>query len=349
VWTAEGITINGEPSGEVVDAEFVSADRGYLLAADCHLDWCTLTFGATEDGGRTWLTSPAPGDFAKVRPDAVPALVTLGNQVTVTSNTSRRESLVRDVSDDGGSHWTEERGTWEGALPVVELPVHARPVAVLGDHGCAGEVYVWVPRPSTRTDAAAGLDVLANQPPINVCWAASTPAPDGAWWVAGVEGGTQPGQGRAAVAVSRDNGRTWTPTVLDQPGASGARVATLGRLVYVATLAARGSTDANRDALTAVYASDDLGRSFTRHTHTGAPSTLAGDLVPLLDGRLLLVDANGQWYVSGNAGTSWLAAVGLHPTGRVARTAAGYVAYKLTKVYTAFSVDGSTWRKLSVV
>jgi hypothetical protein len=150
--------------------------------------------------------------------------------------------------------------------------------------------------------------------------------------------------------VSRDNGRSWTPTVfVDQPGASGARVATLGRLVYVATLAWRSATDANRDALTAVYASDDLGRSFSRHTHTGAPGTLAGDLVPLLDGRLLLVDANGQWYVSANAGTTWRAAVGLHPTGRVARTAAGYVAYKLTKAYTAFSVDGSTWRKLSVI
>jgi len=44
---------------------------------------------------------------------------------------------------------------------------------------------------------------------------------------------------------------------------------------------------------------------------------------------------------------TWVNAVGLHQTARLARTAAGYVAYNMTKIYTAFSVDGSTWRKIN--
>ena len=75
--------------------------------------------------------------------------------------------------------------------------------------------------------------------------------------------------------------------------------------------------------------------------------TVGGDLVPLLDGRLLLVDGDaGNWLTSTDRGVTWQRVPGLHPTKRLARTQTGWVAYGMSTIYTAYSVDGTTWQKL---
>jgi hypothetical protein len=108
-------------------------------------------------------------------------------------------------------------------------------------------------------------------------------------------------------------------------------------------------------ALLAILHSTDSGGSFTltRTRGTAEPATLAGEAVPLLDGRLLVTTTAREWYVSDDAGATFAEARGGLPVvGPLRRTWAGYVAYDLfggePAGWAAFSSDGSTWRKLHI-
>ena len=308
IYSVDGITINGLPAlpaelpGNVVDVEFVDAERGYLLTAACD-GGCKYTFASTTDGGRAWKVAPLPGGLGS----APPLLVPLGDHAVVVPTPTGADQ----------------------AEPATELPGFAR-LQLVPPGACGGTVDAWVP----RGDGAA-LVAPVRQPDLTVCWTSPVRAGDGAWWVGGVQNGA------AAVAVSRDGGRTWTTTRLGDTGA-GARVAMLGQDVYATVLGPS-------DELLAVYHSGDGGRTFNGITHRGMPAKIGGELVPLYDGRLLLVNGDGMggWFLSRDKGATWTAAAGLHPTERIARTSGGYVAYKMTTIYTAFSVDGSTWRKVN--
>src|SRR6266508_3237431 len=99
----------------------------------------------------------------------------------------------------------------------------------------------------------------------------------------------------------------------------------------------------------AIEHSTDGGRTFQRTFHGGVPGTVAGDLVPLADDRLLLAGSDHHWYVSADHGASFRDAPDLLPVNRIARTQAGYVAYDLLGGgWCAFSVDGVSWVKLNV-
>lgn len=343
-WTGAGITISGasgtakELPGDVVDVEFVDQGRGYLLTAACAgAAKCAVRFAATEDGGRSWTLRDHPGQDRTAPESALPLLLTLGDQVIIADRPTPSAEQRRYTSTDGGRTWSRS----ERAVPAANAgtgawPAGARPwvVADAGGNGC-GSVYAWT---------SGGL-VPTHQPGLSTCWAATVPDAAGGWWV----GGLSTGAAEPAVAVTRDGGLTWqTHVFADEPaGATGARVALLGSHVSVVTLGAR----------LAVYTSVDLGRTFgAGTTHSGAPGTLAGDPVPLLDGRLLVLtgespgDTNrGRWYVTADGGSTWENAGGLHDCARLARTPAGYVAYRLSGNYTAFSADGSAWRKLNAV
>jgi len=92
----------------------------------------------------------------------------------------------------------------------------------------------------------------------------------------------------------------------------------------------------------AVYRSVD-GGPFTLFAER--PGTVAGEVVPLLDGRLLV--AGPDWYV----GTSTLARAGgsLPWVGEIQRTPGGWVAYDLFSAdWAAVSRDGTEWQKVNV-
>src|SRR5690606_35899421 len=95
--------------------------------------------------------------------------------------------------------------------------------------GCAGAVVeVWRAGYGYRGD-------LANPPPLDVCWVAARRSADGGWWV----GGSDPGTGRPAVAVTRDGGANWTVTDFDTPGDL-VRVGMLGGHTYAVVVARDG-------------------------------------------------------------------------------------------------------------
>lgn len=254
---------------------------------------------------------------------------------------------------DGGHSWATT------ALPPIEsdpdLLVFPDGRLAIGGHVSADEGRTWQPAPGrTGQPAAAGpgqilrlreavevwdsgygySGTLATQPGLTVHWLASTATAGGDWWAAGQL------NGQAAVAVTRDDGRNWKVTPLGVTGQI-AQVTTLGTHVYAAVLDANGLVQA-------IFYSVDSGIAF-RQTSAGGGS-VAGDLVPLLDGRLLVAGTDRRWYVSGDDGRTFTRAEGTLPAvGRLARTPAGYVAYDLFNAgWAAFSTDGSTWRKLQI-
>lgn len=328
-----GLTVNGlvtgqritELPGDVRDVEFVDPDRGWVLAGECPkgAGTCRLTLAGTEDGGLTWRVAPiSTGPTGGDPPD----LVTLGPDTLVLHWPAGPSSL----STDGGATWRAAPAA-SGPAPTT-IGVHDRLLLRRGGSGCAGSVVeLWQ---AGRGNAGP----VASPPPLDVCWVGTVRSAEGGWWV----GGTLPG-GRAAAAVSYDGGARWQRYEFDGEAGS-ARVATLGAQAYAAVVDATG-------ALRGIYHSTGRGSQFARTWRGGGePYTLGGELVPLLDGRLLVTDGTDRWFVSATGGQSFTRAAGLPSrVGRLARTQAGYVVYNVVADgWTAFSADGATWRKLHV-
>ncbi|MER7275283.1 sialidase family protein [Dactylosporangium sp. NPDC000244] len=319
VWSADGITITGLPHlpadlpGTVRDAEFLDADHGFLLTADGSGTWISRT----ADGGRSWSTvrSPIAGR---------PELITIpGGAVLVGPGPAHPRAATSD-----GVQWNTDNAP---VGPAAPLTGNSRLIALAGDACGAPTGSI------TKTDLAP----VPQQPPLAVCWRSRVQAGDGSWWVGG-----RAADGSPAVAVSRDGGVSWEPHVFPGfPANASARAAMLGRTVFAAIVAPQEAA-ATPERLLAVATSTDGGASFEAPHPTAGQATIGGDLVPLSDGRLLIVDGYGHWLVSEDGGASWVRLEGLHQTMRLARTEAGYVAYQMTTIYTAFSVDGVTWQKL---
>ncbi|BCB85312.1 hypothetical protein Psuf_026250 [Phytohabitans suffuscus] len=227
------------------------------------------------------------------------------------------------VTSDGGRTW---QATSRPDAPATSVATGQ--LLRLG----GGAVEVWSSVYGNRGE-------LVQQPPgMTVDWVAGAPSATGAWWV----GGTR--DGRPAVAVTRDGGSSWQVHPLDATGRT-AQVSVLGEHVYATVLGADR-------AISAVFLSTDSGQTFTRTTSgpVATPDGLAGEAVPLLDGRLLVTGTDGKWYVSADDGRTFHQADGTLPqVGPIFRTPAGYIVRDLFgSGWAAFSADGSTWRKLQV-
>jgi photosystem II stability/assembly factor-like uncharacterized protein len=229
------------------------------------------------------------------------------------------------LSSDGGRSWR----------PAPTRGAQAAGRGELLRLGPGNSVQIWSPEHGLRGNV---------HPPITVSWVAARPTADGVWWVGGT---TNDGSDRPALASSRDGGLTWRPVPLAAPSGQ-AQVSVLGRHAYAVVLGAERT-------IRAVLHSTDSGRTFTltRTGGTAEPATLAGEAVPLLDGRLLVTTSAQKWYVSDDDGATFVEANGgLPAVGPLQRTWAGYVAYDLfggePAGWAAFSSDGSTWRKLHI-
>lgn len=327
VFAASGLTLNGIPDpaaaldlpGVVTDVEFADPEHGYAVSSCAPASGpCRPGFARTADGGRSWTIGDLPGPAGDAE---IPELVVFG-----AGRVLLRAGDRAYVSSDHGRGW---RPASVANDPVTAAGDGDVLRAGAGTSGCrGGRVEVW-------TSRAGPHGPLATQPGIDVC---SVVTATGRTWWAG--GGTA--HGRAAVAVTRDGGRTWQRSVFDVAGS--ARVAALGRHVYALV------TDAGQNPV-AVFHSTDQGRTFGQSGGAAAlRSKVVGQLVPLLDGRLLIAGAGGGWLVSADDGATFERAVGNLPAvGGLARTRAGYVAYDLFGGgWVAFSADGSTWHKLEL-
>jgi photosystem II stability/assembly factor-like uncharacterized protein len=329
VYTGAGITINGltEPGvayvpGAIADVEFVDPDHGYVLTLCPATAPCPATVARTADGGLTWQYASLPADSAG-RPGLGLAAVADGRLLVTGDGPTY-------VSTDHGHSW-RAIGSGDGTGPVT--PTTGDSLRAGPGGGCGYAVELWrpdLPRAGTTP----------SQPDLDVCWVATAASPDGAWWAGGFH------SGRPAVAVTRDLGTTWRTVTLPEapsPAAGTVEVASLGSHAYAVVL------DADR-TVRALYHAADGGRTFRRVGAQGGPERLAGAMVPLLDGRLLVTGTDQRWYVSSDDGATFAPAGGSLPdVGRLARTTAGYVAYDLFGTgWAAYSADGATWRKLQI-
>ncbi|GIF53835.1 hypothetical protein DFJ67_2953 [Asanoa ferruginea] len=327
VYEAGGIKIVGllpQPvyvlGGDNPDVEFTDRTHG-LAATACAQDCPPLA--RTDDGGLKWgPAAPSPVGGGSADLIAFPG--------------------GRWLLKGGDSYWSSADGTnWKPVTPPAATSRAAiGPGELLRYDPVAAAVTVLSPEEGP-------LGPLTAQPELTIRSVIPPPAADGAWWIGGVV------DGRPAVAVSRDSGRSWSVTPL--PATAGdvytVTTGTLGTEVYAVARGEKGE-------LRAVYHSTDSGRDFTSNDLTGAaaahkaPATVSGDPVPLLDGRLLVIEQGGapsSWWVSDDGGASFSPVAGLPAVGFIRQTYAGYVAYQLfDSSWMAFSPDGSTWQKLQV-
>ncbi|GAA1884812.1 hypothetical protein [Asanoa iriomotensis] len=332
VYRGGGIEIIGlsptkvhEIDGDIADVEFTDPAHGIAMAG-CDRD-CPPP-ASTEDGGLSWHT--------------VPMSPSGGDGPTDVTAFPGGHWLLRG----GGSQWSSFSGVgWEASTPPAPTAQeNIGPGQLPGIERAGGDLVV-------RSWDQGTLGPLVEQPDLAVRWVAPAPAGDGSWWVGGLSGTTP------AVAVSHDAGRDWTTTVLDPPVGEVAdvRIGTLGSEVYALATGQVGE-------LLGVYHSADGGRTFTATylSAGGGPGPddkvpgggVAGDPVPLLDGRLLVVERDGRqssWWVSTDAGRTFSPVPGLPAAGSIRRTYAGYVVYGLFQSsWAAFSTDGSNWQKLQL-
>ncbi|MGQ0837786.1 WD40/YVTN/BNR-like repeat-containing protein [Actinokineospora sp.] len=273
-----------------------SGRRAYVVHARCQARGCTQELRVSEDG-RTWTTRALPvseipypdGLTAEVRP--------LGpNRVVVDSLTVDTERS-RWHSGDGGRTWTRIAAEVTGVIDHV-------PAGTLVEARCLGQEQQDCPRRVVATVPDTGeRRELATQPPFEVVSVDPVPAGDGNWWVSGLV----PGTDRWLVAVTRDQGRTWSaaplPAVDGQVG--GVTVAGWGPVMYAV---AQGMLLGERSGLQAVFESTDGGGSW-RRTWSGdgvrSPRTLAGTMIARRDGGLLAVSREGQQFRSGDGGRTF--------------------------------------------
>ncbi|WP_033343718.1 WD40/YVTN/BNR-like repeat-containing protein [Catenuloplanes japonicus] len=321
--TTDGISLIGltagaeveELPGRIGQVAFVDASTGYVLN-DCAGDkTCVRMLARTTDGGRRWETSPVGTEQEITELNAF-----AGGSVVLTTTGG---SLV---SQDSGRTWSpgSDEGASTDALPDGDVMCR-RPV----ENGAFKTAAL-----STGGRAVA----LATQPELDVRWVAPAATVSHAWWVAGIDH-----YGRPAVAVTRDSGQNWQLESFDVDGVTGISVAVRDRDVY-AILTGDG------DALKAIYHSDD-GATFHPTRAAGSdlkPGSVAGEAVPLPDGRLLVASGGATWWVSADHGATFEKLTGAMPSvGELRRTAAGWVADNLYGTgYVAFSTDGATWQKL---
>jgi hypothetical protein len=345
VYADAGITINGlvetdvpRLPGVITDVEFVDPEHGYLLSGCLTGNPCPVTAASTADGGATWRQVALPADTAGW-PRA--ELLAFPDGTLAAHPGSTEDGYA---SADGGRTW------FPAPAPEPNLPgIPADPDDLLGlrpgGQRCAGTVEVW--QPDRLRAKQPARRPLVRQPDFGVCWVAPTATADGAWWVGGVR------DGAATVAVTRDGGTSWRPITLipvaelpDDEVAS-VEVTSLGSHVYASVL--------GRDrAVWTIFHSADGGQTFDQTldpwSDVGAVGGPPGELVPLLDGRLLATGTDQRWRVSADDGRTFTRAEGSLPAvGRLARTLAGYVAYDLFgSGWAAYSPDGATWRKLQI-
>ena len=333
-WRGGGLTVLAltaqvlDLPGDLYDIQFADRRTGYALSRACvNGDRCELGFARTTDGGATWSSDVGP-PVATVAREAVPQLVTVADSGVVFVTGDQSWFLATR-----STAWLPSPGPRNNPTISV-LPPDGRlwrPQAQSGR--CSiGPVEAWLPDGARRR--------LANQPAMEVCGVAPARTGDGAWWVGGrittVDGTV------AAVGVTRDNGRTWTVTPL--PDATGyAQVSTLGSEVYAAVV-----TPVTPEQLVEVRA---MFRSVNRspfRPYGRSLGAISGDVVPLLDGRL--VAAGGGWLVAAGRDAPLTPAGGSLPwVGRLARTPGFWVSYDLFRNgWAAVSVDGEVWQKINL-
>lgn len=328
--------------------EFVTPERGYAIESNClwydsDREDCRYDLLATTDGGRSWEAHPLPPAADGKIYTRLRGWYAIGEDNVVVDRTTLDDRHERILSVDGGRTWS-----------VVEEPTGAAPSPEISAAG--GLVGDCPPTeehcPKVATILPDGrTSPLVTQPPLTHPVPSYYPTTEGTWWVHGRD----PATGELALAVSQNDGRTWTARTLglpvDDEWAGYVSVAEYDGTLYTAVSEYRLSSP---NLLTAMFLSTDGGATWTRtreYADDERPRSLAGELVVTPSGELLVdsVPDDRKTYATTDGGVTFTEAKHQF-TGIVYRVQAGYVEVPWRPVKTghAFSPDGVGWRPFTV-
>jgi photosystem II stability/assembly factor-like uncharacterized protein len=317
--------------------DFADADHGYALATHCpkNRQGCSFTMYVTTDGGRNWQPRklPAPPN-PKTSYFAATMYVLDPDQIAIDRpGGSPMRPMSRVYSPDAGRSWQViDRWAIERFEPVATGGLltgacFAQPLAAVGCEGLA-----------TIQPGSGKTVPIPTQPRLYLQCVGSEATADGRLWTVGRDRST----GAWSVAVSDDDGRTWTTSelaVVGVPAADGWSLVERNGVMYVTANDSR--------SLLGVWRSTDDGQSWTRTWSMSEKTSLpaiVGSPIAAGDGSLILSDAK-LTYVSTDQGRTfrW---TGDNPGGTVTWTRAGYLRANGDEY--ALSKDGLTWRTFTI-
>ncbi|MGW0119096.1 exo-alpha-sialidase [Streptomyces sp. NPDC003327] len=325
---------------------FAPDGSGFALLADCvtadgspELGFCRQHVAVRDAGAEEWVVrrSPLPRVTA---PDGVSAhLRALGPGRALIEDGGGDRPERAWFTRDGGRGWRAVDRRPAGRVPAIPAGAVlttfcAAPVGAGPDTCVRERLAVISPEDGRRHELVAAPPLGAHPVP------AEQPEPDGSWWVSG----TDPRSGRAAVAVSRDAGRSWTVTPLPSPTGAPVRyaVVAVGRdAVYAAEMGELTGGEPVKNPLRALHRSLDGGRTWQRTWTTGEvrePRSLLGMPVPGPGGRVEIGAERGG-RVSLDGGRTFTGPGGSHHT---RRTPVGLLRETSSCTY-ALTSDGVRW------
>jgi hypothetical protein len=340
------------PSGpHLVDIAFADAAHGYAIRATCATGSpCSEELLATDDGEH-WRNSPLrrPKEAATW---GVGTLRTLGPEEIVLdwpmSGDGESARVVRLHSIDGGRSWRTVPVPSVVTDTVAAIPAGASLVSacakVVGGGEKCGERGFAVLLPGSAASAR-----LANQPPLTAMAAGDVQTADGWWWVVGRD----PTTNNWGLAVSHDDGRSWTTTVLDwreTVDQSGWSVVSANGTFYASAI---GPAPNASNSLVSVLRSTDSGRTWQRTWKPGAdkgPGRVYQDPVAGTDGTLTVNEITNDkvTYSSDDGGRTFSEVPRSHPDfafwSRI-----GYISATVSSRGTVeISADGVHWRTMKI-
>ncbi|MFD5766629.1 WD40/YVTN/BNR-like repeat-containing protein [Streptomyces sp. NPDC127049] len=280
--------------GRVADVGLAADGSGFALLAECFSDparpengFCRQRVAVLDRGAGHWRLGTSPLPELRGDEGVSAQLRVLGSGRALVEDGGGEEPLRGWFTADGGRNWRSVDQRPAGRTP--EIPAGAvLTTECATDPGAAPEecererLVVVSPRDGRRR-------ALVTQPPLGAHpWPADMAEPDGSWWVSGVE----PLTGRAAVAVSRDAGRSWSLSRPSSPTEAPGRyigVVVGPDSVYAAEMGELKGGEPVKNPLRALHRSRDGGRTWQRVWTTGAvtePRSLLGVPVPGPDGRV---------------------------------------------------------------
>lgn len=292
---------------------FASDDSGFALLASCVRDerapengFCRQHVAVLDRGAKSWVLRTSPLPETRGTEGISSNLLALGPGRALVEEGGTGQRSRTWFTRDGGRSWRVGDLRTVGTAP--EIPPGAvltyecaEPVVKPYDDDCLRERLVVVSsEDGRRRTLARGPSLGAHPRPAAVA------EPDGSWWVSGVD----PVSGRAAVAVSRDRGRSWTSSRLPSPASDPGwyTVVAVGPdAVYAAELGELKGGEPVKNPMRALHRSLDGGRTWERMWTTGPerePRTLQGMPVPGPDGRVE-IGAERQRYASTDGGRTF--------------------------------------------
>lgn len=328
---------------------FFDGEHGYAIRRTCEGEpvECGYELLATSDGEH-WDKRPLP------RPESAPSWVSgqinvLGpEELTVDWPLSAASEVARYHrmhSTDGGRTWDDVGLPLIVTDTVEEIPEDGVLVAscaklVGGGQKCSERGFA-VLLPGSGRSA-----VLANPPPLTAMLAGSDPTFDGTWWVAGRDPRTE----RWGLAVSHDDGRTWTTTVLNWESAVdsyGWSVVSQGGTLYATAIGALPDTS---NGLLRILRSTDRGRTWEQTWQPAEgkqPRRVFSSTIAAADGTLTINGPDGM-YASRDGGRTFTKAPQRYP-GYAGQARNGYLAVSNTeRDHVEVSDDGVRWRRIEI-